>query len=110
MVGLKSKRLSEAIQLRALIAVALNLLEQLLRIRANPAACVRLGHDAEPIATSRLTDLDGQPSWVLAFGKEKRDEMVPHNRGDLFAVREGNAAPPQDLASPDGAAPGVASG
>ena len=81
--------------------------QQLVRVGADPAAGVRLGHDRQPVAPGGLADLDRHAGRVFAVSKEKRHQVMPDDGADRLAVVERNPQSPEDVAGADCPAPGM---
>ena len=100
MVGRELKRAGQAPSLGRVLAEPGDLVEELLRVGADAAADVGLGHERQQVAAGRLADLDGQSRRVLAVGQEERDQVVADDGTDGFALGERDAEPPEDARGP----------
>src|SRR5262249_21428320 len=108
--GREPKRAVEAPHFFDVLPKQGDLVEQFLRVRADAAADVGLGHERQQVAPGRLADLDRQPGRVLAVHEEEWNEVVPDDGADGLPLRERDTEPPEDGAGPDRPAPGGPAG
>src|SRR5215470_14601306 len=83
--------------------------QQLLLVRANPAARISFGEHSQVVAPCRLADPEEKAVAVMTVNQKERHLMIPDQRSNLLSVDKHDPHLPQDNPGQDLALVGVAS-